>query len=80
MLRACRYFGHTREYWWGHLTWPLYAELTQQLAEEPPADQLVAVYFAAHKWWSPPARSAGAAAAEAEGPEVWTSDLPDYTE
>lgn len=52
-----------------------------QLAEEPPVDRLVAIYFAAQKWWEPPARASAARddAAEDES-EVWECPLPDVTE
>ncbi|MGC1300933.1 MAG: hypothetical protein WA840_01040 [Caulobacteraceae bacterium] len=80
VLRACRYFGHTREYWWSHLTWPLFVEMSQQLAEEPPVDQFAALYFAGNKWWSPPERTAFASGGPEEDAGVWVSPLPDVTE
>lgn len=45
VLEACRYFGHTRDYWWSTLTWPLHIELQLQLIENPPADRLVAAWL-----------------------------------
>lgn len=54
--------------------------MEQQLAEEPPADRLIAVYFAAQKWWSPPDRTDASGAAADGDPEIWESDLPDVTE
>lgn len=39
-----------------------------QLAESPPADRLVQIYFQCSKWWEPPSRSAhGVRAAETDG-------------
>lgn len=76
ILRACRYFGSTPDYWWGRLTWALHVEMSKQLAEEPPADRLIAVYFAANKWWTPP--SLGDAADEEPG--EWQSPYPDVTD
>ena len=82
VLRACRHYGHTREYWWSTLTWPLYGEIERELAEHPPAEQLLAWYFQAEKWWSPPdfgrTAFAGAGADDAEG--VWECPFPDVTD
>lgn len=80
VLNACRYFGHTREYWWGALTWSLYAEIEQQLAEHPPADRLLAFYFAAKQWWTPPASSADPSGSEAPEAEIWECPFPETTE
>ncbi len=80
MLNACRYFGNTRDYWWANLTWALHAEMQQQLAEQPPTDRLIALYFAAQKWWSPPSRPGPDGAPDDEEAEVWDSGLPDVTE
>lgn len=80
VLNACRYFGHTREYWWSHLTWALYAEMELQLAENPPADRLLQLYFASNKWWSPPERTACADGEEVAEEEAWECPFPDVTE
>jgi hypothetical protein len=83
VLRACRYFGHTREYWWSTLTWPLYAELERELAENPPADRLIQIYFAAQKWWSPPDGEASRGREDGSDDDdegVWECPLPDVTE
>jgi len=56
--------------------------MQQQLAEDPPADHLVAAYFVGQKWWTPPPRTACAGAVDA-GPDAageWDSGLPDVTE
>jgi hypothetical protein len=82
VLRACRYFGHTREYWWSTLTWPLYAELERELAENPPVDRLVQIYFASQKWWSPPGAEANPVREGEDDDEAgeWDSGLPDVTD
>lgn len=49
----------------------------EELCETPPADELVALYFAAREWWRPPApRSAAPSAAI----ETWTSDIPEFVD
>jgi len=82
VLNACRYFGHTRDYWWANLTWPLYEEMEWQLAERPPADQLVADYFRGMKWWAPPERTGCASGAGGDDDDdgEWESPLPDVTD
>ncbi len=80
MLRCCRYFGHTREYWWNSLTWALYEDIEYQLAEDPPADRLIQVYFAANHWWSPPQRPGEAPESASEEPDVWENPYPDVTD
>jgi hypothetical protein len=55
--------------------------MEQQLAEEPPADRLIAMYFAANKWWEPPARGGTAAEpADDEDLEIWECPFPETTE
>jgi len=61
----------------------MYAEMQQQLAEEPPVDWFAAAYFRGNKWWEPPGRpaaenadaagadAAGAAAVDAAADEDW---------
>ena len=81
VLNACRYFGHTRDYWWANLTWDLYEEMEWQLAENPPADRLAALYLTAQKMWERPTRTAFAGGAVAsEEAEEWESPFPAVTE
>lgn len=83
VLNACRYFGHTRDYWWGNLTWAIYEEMEWQLAENPPADRLAAIYFIGNQWWEPPTRTGSGAhisAASEDADEVWESPFPDVTD
>ena len=55
--------------------------MEQQLAEDPPADRLLQLYFVGMKWWSPPERGGGAGAPQdADQAEAWECPYPDRTE
>lgn len=80
VLIACRYFGSSREYWWNNLTWALFEEISQHLAEEPPADRLIRTYFEINKWWSPPTPAGSAKEPVESDGELWESGLPETTD
>jgi len=47
-----------------------------QLAENPPTDRLVALYFIGNKWWEPPSRTEFAHDVRDDGePQIWESPL-----
>jgi hypothetical protein len=78
LARLIRYFGQTKEYWLRHGTLHDWRDLySPELEETPPADRLVAMYFEAMKWWSPPERASAArdGAEEAAEAEVWKSGI-----
>lgn len=52
--------------------------MEQQLAESPPVDTLLQIYFQAKQWWSPPVRAELATDVMPE--EVWECPFPDQTE
>jgi hypothetical protein len=51
---------------------------SRELNENPPADDLIQLYFIANKWWEPPA-AATSDAGDGE-PEIWECPFPDETE
>ena len=51
-----------------------------QLAENPPADRMIQIYFAGNKWWSPPVWAGSADDVQGAEADVWVSDLPETTD
>lgn len=51
--------------------------MVQELAENPPADRLLALYFAARDWWSPPQMSFAGGTPDGD---VWECPFPETTE
>ena len=52
--------------------------MQEELADHPPTDHLLVLYFRAQKWWEPPTRRTAFADPADDG--EWTSGLPDETE
>ncbi|CAN5577660.1 hypothetical protein BH10PSE14_BH10PSE14_06790 [soil metagenome] len=51
-----------------------------ELAENPPADDLIQIYFMANKWWTPPEDTSGDGGDEEVEPELWECPFPDATD
>ena len=74
ILRACRYFNGTYDYWLDALTMDILRAQNEELTEVPPADVLVAAYFEANGMWKRP-HSTSPAQDDSGG--VWEPDLPE---
>lgn len=73
IVRTTRHFGQTPDYWEDALTLRLHLAHERELARHPPAEELIAAYFAARGWWRPPEERASFAQ-----PQAPQSDLPEF--
>jgi len=72
IVKTCRYFGGTPDYWEDALTLRWHRAQENELAARPPAEMFLAAYFQAQRWWHPPTD------AEPANETLPESDLPEF--